>query len=92
MFDMVCDAVKETLDNPPEQVEMSRASINNPALVVASQPEIRVSRPDVPANNSHVSIPDLRTNEPIHVSSESASFFPGLTATDRGEQRCWCYF
>ena len=78
MFDMVCDAVKETLDNPPEQVEMSRVSTDNPAVAVASQPEIPASRPDVPADNSHVSIPDLRTNEPVHVSSESSSFFLDL--------------
>ena len=68
----------ETLNNPPEQVEMSRVSTDNPALAVASQPEIPVSRPDVPMDNSHASIPDLRTNEPIHVSSESASFFLDL--------------
>ena len=78
MFDMVCDAVKETINNPPEQVEMSRASTNNPALAVASQPEIPASLPDVPADNSHVSILDLRTIEPVHVSSESASFFLDL--------------
>ena len=78
MFDMVCDAVKKTINNPPEQVEMSRASTNNPVLAVASQPEIPASLPDVPADKSHVSIPDLRTIEPVHVSSESASFFLDL--------------
>ena len=77
---MVCDAVKKTLDNPPEQVEMSHANTYNPALAVVSQREFLVSRPDVPVDNSHVSIPDLRTNDPImiHVSSESTSFFLDL--------------
>ena len=87
MFDMVCDAVKETIDNPPEQTCFST---DQPTPSDASQPKIPVKpateiarvdkkqeASDVP-DDTHNLIPYPRTIEPDRVSSQDSLLFLNL--------------